>query len=435
MQHTSPNAYKMLEGTHIEFLSKGVKTWNSWRYDKKDVQPYLFLADLAGVDLSSYNLSAANLRGADLTRADLSRADLTDATLSYCKLCDSTLLDAKLQGADLYRGIIERANFGGADLTGAILKDAFLSNVSFSGASLRGADLSGANLNSADLRNVDLINANLNGANLEGANLFNANLSYSSLTNTNLASVNLTGARLEKTDLSNASAINTNFASVNLRGAYGLEAVTHRGPSDISPSTIILSGQKIPEIFLRGCGLKDWEIEATKLHRPDLTLDQATDILYKVLELRSIPHIQFYSCFISHSSVDIRFAERLYMDLQDKGVRCWYAPEDMKIGDRIRNRIDESIRLHDKTLLVLSKTSLYSQWVEQEVETALRKEREQNCEVLFPVRVDDEVMKIRSGWPALIKDTRHIGDFCQWGDKDCYSKSFSQLLKSLKDAS
>ena len=42
----------------------------------------------------------------------------------------------------------------------------------------------------------------------------------------------------------------------------------------------------------------------------------------------------------------------------------------MKIGDRIRPRIDETIRLYDKLLLVLSKTSVASQWVEQEVETA-----------------------------------------------------------------
>ena len=38
----------------------------------------------------------------------------------------------------------------------------------------------------------------------------------------------------------------------------------------------------------------------------------------------------------------------------------------MKIGDRIRPRIDETIRVYDKLLLVLSKASVESQWVEQE---------------------------------------------------------------------
>ena len=48
-------------------------------------------------------------------------------------------------------------------------------------------------------------------------------------------------------------------------------------------------------------------------------------------------------------------------------MRCWFAPEDMKIDDRIRPRIDETTRLDDKLLLVLAKTSVTSQWVEQEV--------------------------------------------------------------------
>src|SRR5215207_600034 len=41
--------------------------------------------------------------------------------------------------------------------------------------------------------------------------------------------------------------------------------------------------------------------------------------------------IEFYSCFISYSSKDQDFAERLHVDLQNNGVRCWFAPEDLKI--------------------------------------------------------------------------------------------------------
>ena len=39
---------------------------------------------------------------------------------------------------------------------------------------------------------------------------------------------------------------------------------------------------------------------------------------------------------ISYSSKDEPFANRLYADLQNKGVRYWFAPEDMKIGDKIQ---------------------------------------------------------------------------------------------------
>jgi hypothetical protein len=77
--------------------------------------------------------------------------------------------------------------------------------------------------------------------------------------------------------------------------------------------------------------------------------------------------IEYYSCFISYSSKDDAFAKRLYTDLQQEGVRCWFAPEDMKTGDEIRSRIDEAIRIHDKLLLVLSEHSVESTWVKKEV--------------------------------------------------------------------
>jgi hypothetical protein len=94
--------------------------------------------------------------------------------------------------------------------------------------------------------------------------------------------------------------------------------------------------------------------------------------------------------------------------------------------------IDRSIRVHDKLLLVLSEHSMASQWVEQEVETALARERKQGETVLFPVRLDDAVMEIESGWPALITNTRHIGDFSQWKDHDAYQEAFERLLRDLK---
>ena len=73
--------------------------------------------------------------------------------------------------------------------------------------------------------------------------------------------------------------------------------------------------------------------------------------------------IEFYSCFISHSSKDQEFAERLYDDLQSNGVRCWFAPHDIQGGRKIHEQLDEAIRLHDKLLLILSERSMSSPWV------------------------------------------------------------------------
>ena len=48
-------------------------------------------------------------------------------------------------------------------------------------------------------------------------------------------------------------------------------------------------------------------------------------------------------------------ADRLHADLQNKGVRCWFAPHDLPIGAKTWDAIDEAIRLRDKLLLILSK--------------------------------------------------------------------------------
>ena len=319
----------------------------------------------------------------DLANADLSGADLSDADLSDAYLFGANLRRAVLRRADLGLADLHRANLHGADLRGAYLFR----------ADLGGADLSGTNLRQSELEWADLTEADMTSADLRDANLWFSNLNAAELNGTNMS-----GALLHETTL----------ADVELSGVKGLELIRHQGPSIIDERTLRKSWP-LPEEFLRGVGLSD---ETIAFYRA--TLGKA---------------IEFYSCFISYSSKDQEFAERLHADLQDKGVRCWFAPEDLKIGERIRPGIDEAIRLHDKLLLILSEHSVSSQWVEQEVETALERERKQERTVLFPIRLDDAVMESKGGWAALIRNTRNIGDFRK---QDAYQQAFDRLLRDLK---
>ena len=142
--------------------------------------------------------------------------------------------------------------------------------------------------------------------------------------------------------------------------------------------------------------------------------------------------VHYYSLFISYSSQDDVLARRLHADLQSQGVRCWFAPEEMKIGDMIRARIDEAIHLQDKLLLLLSEHSIASAWVEDEVEAALEKEQRQQREVLFPVRLDESVMQASQAWTAKLRRSRHISDFTRWKNPQAYQKAFTRLLRDLK---
>ncbi|MCI0727865.1 MAG: toll/interleukin-1 receptor domain-containing protein [Chloroflexi bacterium] len=302
------------------------------------------------------------------------------------------LVEADLGGANL-RGVnLRRADFRGANLNGANL----------SKADLVEADLSGANLNRADLSKASFLMANLNGTGVSGADLSGANLGEA-----NFIMADLSGA-----EFGGAWVLWTIFADVDLSEVKGLEEVNHEGPSTIGIDTIYRSGGKIPESFLRGAGV------------PDNFIAYVTSLVGQAIE--------YYSVFISYSSKDEELARRLYADLQSNGVRCWFAPEDLKIGERFRVGIDESIRLHDKLLLILSEASVGSEWVEHEVETALKKEREQEKVVLFPVRIDEAVMEAKARWAVYVQRERHIGDFRRWKTHDKYQVAFERLLRDLK---
>ena len=249
----------------------------------------------------------------------------------------------------------------------------------------------------------------------EHPDIIRPDLSNTNLYNANLSGADLSYANLNDADLKEAIVGYTSFGDVDLSVVKNLETVVHLAPSSIGIDTIYRSGGTIPEVFLKGTGV------------PDSFLEYMHSLLGKPFD--------YYSCFISYASKDQAFAERLYADLQSKVVRCWYAPHDMRIGDEIRPRIDESIRVHDKLLIVLTESSLASSWVKKEVETAFEQEAQQNKLVLFPIRLDDTVMHTPQAWAADIRRMRHIGDFRQWKDHDEYQKAFTRLLRDLQSTS
>ena len=211
-----------------------------------------------------------------------------------------------------------RADFRGADLAGMRLRH----------ANLQWADLRHANLSQSDLSSGNLYWADLHYANCRQANLVRTDLTESDLVWTNFSGANLTGARLADCVLRD-----TIFCDTNLVGAQGLDCCHHLGPNNIDFRTLI-KNDNLPLRFLRGCGLPDELIQflPSVMARP----------------------IQFYSCFISYSTRDQNFADRLHADLQNNDVRCWFAPHDVKGGKKLHEQIDEAIRLYDRLLLILS---------------------------------------------------------------------------------
>ncbi len=300
-----------------------------------------------------------------------------------------------------------RPDFVRAPLNKANLAEADLSGADFSGAALNNANFKNANLSEINLRGADLRGAWLHQANCYRADLREADLSRAYLIRTNLIGAQLTHARLN-----GATVGLTQFSDVDLSQMQGLETVDHYFPSSVDIDTLYRSKGQIPEIFLRKVGVPE-------------------DFITYMHSLVSRP-IDYYTCFISYSSKDQDFVKRLYAHLLNENVRCWYAPEKLEIGDEIRPRIDETIRLYDKLLLVLSEHSVASNWVAYEVKKALDKEPLGLQNVLYPIRIDDAVMHSKQSWVRDILGTLTIGDFTRWKEHDAYQHAFRQLLRSLK---
>ena len=252
----------------------------------------------------------------------------------------------------------------------------------------------------------DLSGVNLRGANLEGFNLVG----------TDLRGSDLTGANLRGVDVSGAIVGGTTFQNVDLSSVTGLEDVTHSGQSAVSLSTYYRSHGKIPESFLRGCRVPDEYISYMRSH---------------VVNPDDVP-VDVCTCFISYSNKDAAFAVLVHAELKKRALNPWLDLEDLKIGDRFQERIEESIVHCTKLLVVLSTDSVNSRWVEREVQAAFEKERRQSTTVLLPVRLDDAVMESPQAWAAEIRRTRHIGDFREWKNRDSFQKSLDRLIRDLK---
>ena len=303
------------------------------------------------------------------------------------------------------------------DLVGASFQEVDLQLVDLSYAGLRGAkfdkaNLGGANLKGADINMAYFSEANFHFSNLERARIVGTALNGAKFQLTDFSQTWLNGVGLKDSDFTHARFCATAFLGVDLSGARGLESAQHFGPTFVDINTIYYSKGNIPEVFLQKAGI------------PDNFIEYMSSMTAKAFE--------YHSCFISYSGKDEKFAERLHSELQNMGVKCWFAPEDMKIGDAIRQRIDLSIQSHDKLLLVLSKNSIKSNWVEDECETAYERESREQKIVLFPVRIDDAVMDTDRAWAAKLRRSRHIGDFTNWKNRAAYQKAFDRLLRDLK---
>ena len=211
-----------------------------------------------------------------------------------------------------------------------------------------------------------------------------------------------------------------------------MSEVNHFYSSTIGLNTIAEFKGKIPEIFLRGCGLSDWEIELTKLYKAGLNKDEVNSIFYSAYNIRTNRAVQTSQLFISYSHYDSEFVDKIGKQLGKNGIRYWLDIHEMKAG-RIETQIDRAIRQNPTVLLVLSEHSLSSDWVEHEVRMGRELEKELSHDVLCPVALDAAWKS--SSWPKRVMEQimeYNILDFSDWKDDSKFDSIFRKLVDGLE---
>ncbi len=325
---------------------------------------------------------------------------------------------------DLREAQLNRFNLANANLSGALmartqLKGAKLFRTNLRGAKLTASNLSGADLTGADLYRATLFKSDLSRANLMKANLTRANLAKTDLTQAVLSRSDFRGADLQGSQMLGCVIYETVFGDTNLTATQGLADCQHHGPSTIDHRTITKS-EGIPLEFLRGCGLPDEII-----------------VHYQALISRGM---RTHTCLISYAKQDRTFAEQLHDDLQDQGVRCWLVPDELKGGQDLQLRLSQALGQNDKLIIVLSDTSMASEWIAGELKAMRELEKQERRRLLFPVSLASPPM-IQS-WTLmepgsfinLAKEIRQypIPNFSDTHHEPSYEAALIQLLRDLK---
>lgn len=367
----------------LELAKKGRAALGRWRRDNPDL-----LLDLSGADLQDSNLRGANLKRADLTGANLQGADLVGAQLADTDLTRADLRSTKLVKADFYQSRLFKSTLSESDCSGAYFRKTDLTQADFSDANLTKADLVECNLVNGCLARATLIGADLSGATLHGVDIREATLGW------------------------------TLLGLLDLSQIVGLDQVNHLGPSTLGLDTALRSHDKLSREFLQGCGITEGVIQnwETLFGHP----------------------MENLSCFVRYAADDSSFAQNMFKRGQEKGVRCWLDGMPEEKSDRRNRDSPTTYETDQKTVLCLSKASLTSWWIDDELERVLAREEQlkeasgKDVRLLYPVNLDGFMFSGDWNHKREKQIAKLATDFVGWRrNKDKFDEQQSKLIQNM----
>ena len=129
--------------------------------------------------------------------------------------------------------------------------------------------------------------------------------------------------------------------------------------------------------------------------------------------------------FISYSHDDAQFVDNLAAQLVRNRVHVWVDRWELHVGDSLLRRIEDAITEASALIVVLSQSSVESEWCRKELTAGLVRELEEKRVVVLPVIVDD------CNIPLFLRDKKYA-DFRR--DPDAALRDILESIAHLTNA-
>jgi len=118
-----------------------------------------------------------------------------------------------------------------------------------------------------------------------------------------------------------------------------------------------------------------------------------------------------HNAFLSYASEDTELASDIVRALEARGLSIWYAPIDLKVGDKILDSIEKGMKESVYGILLLSPAYLKKGWTNYEMDTLLRDNIEKDKKLL-PIWhnvTKQEVEERHSGLAGIVAIKSDVG--------------------------
>ena len=92
--------------------------------------------------------------------------------------------------------------------------------------------------------------------------------------------------------------------------------------------------------------------------------------------------------FISYSHTDKSFVNWLVTALSKAGISVWYDEQELQVGDSLQKKITDGLSASSFLIIVLSKSSLESKWVQFELNSALLYSAQKSGIKILPILIE-----------------------------------------------